>query len=240
MNKWLFFIVLVVLSSCKTKKVDTSLALSNEVIDNFWKNQYEYDYLETRGKATIQLNGGNQNVSMHLKMKKDSILWGKFSLFGFGVTVLINQDSFFMVNNLSKEYMIYDNSYLNDFLGFKAELGQIQNLLVGNALFDSSHYVLDSRAVSFEASEGIATNTLKINELFRAHSSSIITPDTTQYADIQYDKYATEVEPMLPKIVNIHLQKGTVIQDPVLNYQVINTKRITNFPFKIPNGYIRK
>jgi hypothetical protein len=242
MNKilWILIVGLVMLGSCKTKAVDSSLSLSNEVVDSYWKNQYDYDYLETRGKATVQLNGANQNVSMHLKMKKDSVLWGKFSLFGFGVTVLINKDSFFMVNNLSKEYMKYDNSYLNDFLGFRAELGQIQNLLVGNAIFDSSLYRLDTRDMSFKASEGIATNTLSINELFRTLVSSTSTPDSTQYADIQYDKYGGEVEPLLPKIVNIHLRKGAVKQDPVLNYQVVSTERIATFPFKIPNGYIRK
>jgi len=125
-----FFAVLVLVGGCKSKKTQNSLDLSSEVVNSYWKNQYDYDYLETRGKATVQINGGNQNVSMHLKMKKDSVLWAKFSLFGVGVTVLIDQDSFFLLNSISKEYMKYDNSYLNEYLGFKAELGQIQNLFI--------------------------------------------------------------------------------------------------------------
>ena len=236
----LIITVLILVGGCKSKKKQNSLDLSSEVVNSYWKNQYDYDYLETRGKATVQINGNNQNVSMHLKMKKDSVLWAKFSLFGLGVTVLIDQDSFFLVNNLSKEYMKYDNSYMNEYLGFKAELGQIQNLLVGNALFDSSLYNLNTRDVSFKANEGIATNILSINELFRTLTSSVATRDTTQYADIQYGAYGGETEPLLPKIVNIHLRKGTIKQDPVLNYQVVSTDRIATFPFKVPNGYIRK
>lgn len=235
-----FFAVLILVGGCKSKKTQNSLDLSSEVVNSYWKNQYDYDYLETRGKATVQINGGNQNVSMHLKMKKDSVLWAKFSLFGVGVTVLIDQDSFFLLNNISKEYMKYDNSYLNEYLGFKAELGQIQNLLVGNALFDSSRYDLNARDMSFKANEGIATNTLSINELFRTLTSAVATRDTTQYADVQYGAYGGETEPLLPKIVNIHLRKGTVKQNPVLNYQVVSTNRIVKFPFKVPNGYIRK
>ncbi|HAY88283.1 MAG TPA: hypothetical protein DCY51_02445 [Bacteroidetes bacterium] len=232
--------ILMVVGGCKSKKVHSGLDLSSEVVNSYWKNQYDYEYLEARGKATVQINGSNQNVSMHLKMKKDSVLWGRFSLFGMGVTVLIDQDSFFLMNNLSKEYMKFDNSYLNDFLGFKAELGQIQNLLVGNAVFDSSMYTLDNRDVSFKANEGIATNTLVINELFRTLTSNIGTIDTTQYANIKYDQYGGETEPLLPKVVNIHLRKGDVVQDPVLNYQVVSTSRIASFPFKIPNGFVRK
>jgi hypothetical protein len=234
------FAVLILVGGCKSKKKQNNLDLSSEVVNSYWKNQYDYDYLETRGKATVQINGNNQNVSLHLKMKKDSVLWAKFSLFGLGVTVLIDQDSFFLVNNLSKEYMKYDNSYMNEYLGFKAELGQIQNLLVGNALFDSSLYNLNTRDVSFKANEGIATNILSINELFRTLTSSVATRDTTQYADIQYGAYGGETEPLLPKIVNIHLRKGTVKQDAVLNYQVVSTDRIATFPFKVPNGFIRK
>jgi len=232
--------ILMVVGGCKSKKVHSGLDLSSEVVNSYWKNQYDYEYLEARGKATVQINGSNQNVSMHLKMKKDSVLWGRFSLFGMGVTVLIDQDSFFLMNNLSKEYMKFDNSYLNDFLGFKAELGQIQNLLVGNAVFDSSMYTLDNRDVSFKANEGIATNTLVINELFRTLTSNIGTIDTTQYANIKYDQYGGETEPLLPKVVKIHLRKGDVVQDPVLNYQVVSTSRIASFPFKIPNGFVRK
>ena len=232
--------ILMVVGGCKSKKVHSGLDLSSEVVNSYWKNQYDYEYLEARGKATVQINGSNQNVSMHLKMKKDSVLWGRFSLFGMGVTVLIDQDSFFLMNNLSKEYMKYDNSYLNDFLGFKAELGQIQNLLVGNAVFDSSMYTLDNRDVSFKANEGIATNTLVINELFRTLTSNIGTIDTTQYANIKYDQYGGETEPLLPKVVKIHLRKGDVVQDLVLNYQVVSTSRIASFPFKIPNGFVRK
>jgi hypothetical protein len=235
-----FFAVLILVGGCKSKKKQNSLDLSNEVVNSYWKNQYDYDYLETRGKATIQINGNNQNVSMHLKMKKDSVLWAKFSLFGLGVTVLIDKDSFFLVNNVSKEYMKYDNSYMNEYLGFKAELGQIQNLLVGNALFDSSLYNLNTRDVSFKANEGIATNILSVNELFRTLTSAVATRDTTQYADIQYGAYGGEIEPLLPKIVNIHLRKGAITHDPVLNYQVVSTDRIATFPFKVPNGYIRK
>ncbi|MDC1395736.1 DUF4292 domain-containing protein, partial [Bacteroidia bacterium] len=76
-----------------------------ETLQKYWDSQFDSDYLEARGKAAVTTNGKTTNVSMHLKIKKDSIIWGKFSLFGIGATVLITQDSFFMVNSLSQEYM---------------------------------------------------------------------------------------------------------------------------------------
>ena len=128
-----------IFSGCKTKKGAKAIDLDSQVMERFWNNQFDYNYLEMRGKASIMRDGKTNNVSMHFKMKKDSILWGRFSLFGFEIgLVKITKDSFFLLNSMQSEFMMYDNRYLEEFIGFKAEVGQIQNLLLGNAPFDSS------------------------------------------------------------------------------------------------------
>ena len=174
-------------------------------------------------------------------MKKDSIIWGKFSLLGFEIAkVMITKDSLFLINSFSNEYMKYDNNYLYSYLGFKTNISQLQNLLLGNAVFDSSLYRLNADNVQLTANEGIATNTLQLNDKIRTLYSNITTPDTTQSADIQYDEYDFVNEKLMPKIVNIKVQNATSPLDVVLNYQNINTSPITTFPFDIPNGYKRR
>jgi len=103
----LIIIGLSILSSCKTKKMAGAIPVDIQTVQKYWDAQFDSEYIEARGKAALTTNGKTNNVSMHLKMKKDSIIWGKFSLFGIGATVLINKDSFFMFNTLSQEYMIY-------------------------------------------------------------------------------------------------------------------------------------
>lgn len=236
----LFVIFVVAVSSCKSRKKTISSAVNTETIAKYWSGQMTFENIEARGKATVTMNGKTNNVSMHLKMKKDSVVWGKFSLFGFGATVLITQDSFFMVDNINQQYMAYGNSYLDQFLGFKAEVGQVQNLLLGNAVFAPEMYKLNATKDGMVASEGIATNTVDYNEVFRTLFSSIATPDTTQSAEIQYDKYEVFEQSLMPKIVNINVRKGTQRIEAVLNYQNINSNPNITFPFKIPNGYRRK
>jgi hypothetical protein len=194
-----------------------------------------------RGKASIVKDGKTNNVSMHFKLKKDSILWGRFSLLGFEIgKVLITQDSFYLINTIQNEYMKYDNQYLSEFIGFKAEVGQIQNLLLGNAPFDSSIYKMNKEEMKLEANEGIATNTLTLNSDFRTLLSKIITPDTTQNADIQYDTYEELNNKLMPKNVNISVKNAQQALEVVFNYQVVNSNTITTFPFSIPNGFKRR
>ena len=209
-------------------------------VQQFWDDQFDSEYLEARGKASVILDGGPKNVSMHLKMKKDSLIWGKFSLFGIGVTVLITPDSFFMVNTLSQTYSTYDNIYVNQLLGFKVTISQLQNLLMGNAVFPLTNYRLRSAENQLVGSDGMATNTISMNDVFRTLSSSIETGDASQRADIQYENYELLGAKRLPKNVVIDVKRGGRNLNVVLNYQNVNTNIITIFPFKVPNGFNRK
>lgn len=237
-----FFILLCALSiaGCKSKKTVVTATLNEAKVEKYWQNQMDFDYLEARGKATIDMNGKKQNVAMHLRMKKDSILWGKFSLFGIGVTVLINKDSFYMIDNLQQQYVAEDKRILDQYLGFKASLAQVQNLLLGNALFQKELYSENKVLSVITANEGIATNSLSVNDVFRTFTSIITTPDTTQNANVTYTMYEMQDQYLMPKIVEIHARKGAVKLGASLNYQNINTNSKLTFPFKIPKGYRRK
>jgi hypothetical protein len=237
----LLIIGLLFIGGCKSKRNSSTAESINAVkVQQFWDDQFDSEYLEARGKASVTLDGGPKNVSMHLKMKKDSLIWGKFSLFGIGVTVLITPDSFFMVNTLSQTYSAYDNSYVNQLLGFKVTISQLQNLLTGNAVFPLTNYRLRSAENQLVGSDGMATNTISMNDVFRTLSSSIETGDTSQRADIQYDNYELLGAKRLPKNVVIDVKKGAQKLNVVLNYQNVNTNLITTFPFKVPNGFNRK
>lgn len=232
--------ILASISGCKSKKTSKPVAVNLETVNQYWESQFDSEYLETRGKASVTTNGKTTNVSMHLKMKKDSLIWGKFSLFGIGATVLITPDSFFMINTLKQEYMAYDNSYLDRYLGFRADITQVQNLLIGNAIFPRTDYEFIAADNQLRGNEGMATNVLSLNKDSRTQQSDVMTADTTQSARIQYDDYSLVSEQLLPNTVSIDVQKGREKLDVVLGYQNINTNVITSFPFRIPATFIRR
>jgi hypothetical protein len=239
----LFSLILIGISSgCKSTKIvaNTMPDPTAESIQSFWKNQYKEDYFEARGKATLVMDGKNTNLALHLKMKKDSLLWAKVSMFGIGATVLITQDSFFMINTLNQEYMAYGNNYLYQYLGYKATLSQVQNLLIGNAVFKQNKYRYLPDIKQLNASDGVAVNHIVINEKNRIFRSLVTSQDTTQQAVIQYDAYQNLNNNLVPTIVNLAVKQKTQDLKVVLNYQTISDNTVTTFPFNIPSGYRRK
>jgi hypothetical protein len=243
LNRYFAFLVFSLLLfsvACKSKKNVVRMPVDAAVVTKYWENQFTGEYLEASGKASVTLNGKTNNVALHLRLKMDSIVWAKFSMFGIGATVLITKDSFFMINTLAQEYMTYSISYLDHYLGFKASLQQVQNMLLGNALFDKSDYTFKLGIDQLNGNEGLATNILTIDDQNRTFTSKINTADTTQKADIQYLEYASLDSHLLPTKVNIHIKTGEQLMDVVLNYQNLSSSYIATFPFKIPNGYIKK
>ena len=239
----LFSLILIGISSgCKSTKIvaNTMPDPTAESIQSFWKNQYKEDYFEARGKATLVMDGKNTNLALHLKMKKDSLLWAKVSMFGIGATVLITQDSFFMINTLNQEYMAYGNNYLYQYLGYKATLSQVQNLLIGNAVFKQNKYRYLPDIKQLSASDGVAVNHIVINEKNRIFRSLVTSQDTTQQAVIQYDAYQNLNNNLVPTIVNLAVKQKTQDLKVELNYQTISDNTVTTFPFNIPSGYRRK
>ncbi len=239
----LFSLILIGLSSgCKSTKIvaNTMPDPTAESIQSFWKNQYKEDYFEARGKATLVMDGKNTNLALHLKMKKDSLLWAKVSMFGIGATVLITQDSFFMINTLNQEYMAYGNNYLYQYLGYKATLSQVQNLLIGNAVFKQNKYRYLPDIKQLSASDGVAVNHIVINEKNRIFRSLVTSQDTTQQAVIQYDAYQNLNNTLIPTLVDLLVQQKTKDLKVILNYQTMSNNIITSFPFSIPSGYRRK
>ena len=239
----LFSLILIGISSgCKSTKIvaNTMPDPTAESIQSFWKNQYKEDYFEARGKATLVMDGKNTNLALHLKMKKDSLLWAKVSMFGIGATVLITKDSFFMINTLNQEYMAYGNNYLYQYLGYKATLSQVQNLLIGNAVFKQNKYRYLPDIKQLSASDGVAVNHIVINEKNRIFRSLVTSQDTTQQAVIQYDAYQNLNNTLIPTLVDLLVQQKTKDLKVILNYQTMSNNIITSFPFSIPSGYRRK
>lgn len=244
-NNFLFISLLAALflvSACKSKKLASSSGPADvESMQDYWDANFISDYIEARGKASVTQNGKTTNVAMHLKMKKDSLVWGKFSMFGIGVTVLITPDSFFMVNTLAQEYMAYDNSYLDQFLGFRASVSQVQNLLLGNPIFDQNKYRYNPTNKVLTGLEGYAQNEIIINKKLRTLSSVVRTQNANQSATVLYDEYEEQNnDGLLPTVVSLDVDQPSMSLDVVLNYQNINLNKITKFPFKIPYGFTRR
>ena len=228
------------LAGCRTAQKPRSIDISEKIAQNYWTNQFHFDYIQLRGKSTVTQSGKSNAVSMHIKMIKDSMVWAKFSLFGFGVQALITRDSFFMLNSLSQEYMKYDYAFLEQYLGYKPQISHLQNILVGNAPFPQKNYYLDDQ-VGLIAREGLSKNRITLNAEFRTLLSELLTQNMPQSAQIQYSEYQSfDQLGLLPQYVQIEVIQPDEEMVLELNYQNVNTTPFVSFPFNIPANSRKK
>ena len=136
----LVLFALILVASCGTKKKvvikkedrDKPEVLFEEMI----QNQINADWLE--GKVKVRYSDKYQNLrgSGTIKMRKDSVIWMNVKALGFEVgRVLITKDSIFALMRLQRQYIAESLDYVERSYNMPADLGLIQNLILGNPLF---------------------------------------------------------------------------------------------------------
>jgi Domain of unknown function (DUF4292) len=183
MNKFIFCICLLYSigsTGCKSSKkstnsttnvVDKSMSLT-KVFSEIEKNKFTYTWIS--GTADIDYKGKPMNISLSstIRIKKDSILWMNFKKFGFDVArIKITKDSFFVLNYFNSEYLAKDLKYIEQKFNIPADLGKIQDMMVGNILLlsDKKKYSLTSDMNNLFLKDSISTmqSNLTINTDYR-------------------------------------------------------------------------
>lgn len=241
------FVLLIVVSSCGTKKVISDGTASDKmsaknVIRQHYLNQLDFKTLA--GKLKIDYSDGDaaQSLSVSLRMEKDKVIWISAPLGIVKAYITPERVSFY--NKLNNEYFDGDFSFLSNLLGTELDFEKVQNLLLGQALFnlkDESYNV----SVSEENYElkpknpGTLFKTLFQIEPknFKMASQQLSQPLRKRLLDINYKNYQKIHKWILPNeiyIVAIEKDKRNTID---IEYRNIEFDEAVRFPYKIPDGY---
>lgn len=233
---------MVAISACKSRKQTQVESISNQMIEEYWANQLNYTFLNMKAKISFTDRGATTNVTGNFMMIKDSILWGSFSVFGFeGARVLITQDSFKMLNRLNSTYMSRDVNYLKSYLGFDVQLGELQDIMTGNAPYDPMYYRLikTDSLEELQAQSGAILNTIGMNQKLQTILSKFSSTQHIQTADFTYGEYQQYTEVTLPSVILGSVFLGDRTADLNVKYQSANRDIKTSFPFAIPSSFKR-
>ena len=129
-------------------------------------------------------------------------------------------------------------------LGTELDFDKVQNLLLGQALFDlrdakydasisESDYVLKPKKplVLFKTMYSIEPDNFKIS------SQQLSQPLKKRVLDIKYKNYQKINEKVLPNEIVITAIEANAKNIIDLDYRSIEFNRILNFPYKIPKGF---
>ncbi|APY11035.1 deoxyuridine 5'-triphosphate nucleotidohydrolase [Seonamhaeicola sp. S2-3] len=237
----------LVMFSCKSAKTVTrgeanyNLS-SKQLIKENLKKSPDYKTLKSTLKITYDDGKTSQSHSVSFRAKKDEAIWmsATFSV----VKALITPEKVSFYNKLDNTYFDGDYNYLSDLLGTELDFQKVQNLLLGDAIFnlkdgnykvsvDDGTYILQPK----KQRELFEIFFLLDPALFKVKSQQISQPEEFRHLQIDYLSHQEVDKQILPekvKVIAVEENQELIIG---LEFKNVTLNEDLRFPFKIPSGY---
>jgi len=248
----LLFIIPLVLISCGTTKTTTDRTAikeesSKRVLKKHYKNSFNKKTLSADLKLNFNKSGHSQNLTVKLKIEKDKTIWLSASVFGFPIAkAIITPERVSYYVKINKTYFDGDFSEINRLLGANLDFTMLQNLLLGDALFDmkAKDYKSSINQQAYLLTP-IQSNAM-LDFLFWVHpinykieKQEIRTLEQNKFLSIQYSNYKKIDGTDIPGRVEIIAKDDKNNVSIRFDYKSIKLNQNPSFPYKIPSGYKR-
>lgn len=243
----LFGIFLLLIFSCKSSKiltygkVDENLS-ARSVIKSHYNGQIDFKTLSGRMKIDYSDGTSAHGFNVSLRMEKDKTIWISAPL-GI-VKAYITPERVTFYNKLENEYFDGDFTYLSNLLGMELDFEKVQNLLLGQALFDlrDEKYNVAIGDNTYELKPKKPIDLFKMlfhvePKNFKMATQQLSQPLKKRVLEIRYKNYQEIDKLILPNeivIMAIDTDNSSLID---IMYRNIEFNRPLNFPYKIPKGF---
>lgn len=224
---------------------DTS-ALVRQLINELmpvWQNRLVYNTFS--GKAKVHVDGpdGNQDFTAHIRIRKDSVIWINITALGglsFG-RVLITRDSFFMINQLQKEYRRMPLSDIAKILPSKVDFASLQNLIVGEPLREGAitNAKVFGGSWTLQVDDSSYIQQITYNRADSTMRTEQMRTRTTggPEAILQYGDYEMTAGRRLSTDRAINVKNGNDVYSVEMHFNNADFNQPLEFPFSIPRNY---
>jgi len=214
---------------------------AKQLIKENAKKSPDFNTLAGRVKIDYTEGDNSKSTTVSFRMEKDKVIW--MSKLGF-VKALITPERVSFYNKLDNTYFDGDYAYLSDLLGTDLDFNKVQNLLLGEALYDlkdgdfeaftqEDNYVLKPKKQpdAFELFYILNASHFKINSQQLAQSKE------QRMLQIDYTSYQVVDKQTLPENIKINAIEGYEETRVHLEFKSITLNERLTFPFNIPSGY---
>ncbi len=242
-----YALLVLFISSCKGTKAVTDGAVdiglsAKSVIRSHYQNKTNFKTLG--GKVKIDYSNGDdsQSFTVSLRMEKDKGIWMSAPL-GI-VKAYITPDRVSFYNKLQNEYFDGDFAYLSKLLGTEVDFNIVQNLLLGEAIFDlrDEKYTLGNVENTYRLTPKTAADLFKVlfeiePKNFKIAKQQVSQPLKGRLLQINYKNYQKVGPTVWPNEIFITATEGTTKNTITLEYRNLELNQRLNFPYNIPNGF---
>ena len=242
------FTVLFLITSCKSTK---SVVNEGKTVERLpakrivqYHNANKLNFSTIRGRIKVAYQNGEESLSHSLsfRMEKDKAIWMSAALSLAKVYITPNRVTFY--NKLQNEYFDGDFSYLSQLLGTELDFEKVQNMLLGNAIFDLEDEKFKAKVVN-NGYELKPTNDFDLfKRLFliepyhyKMALQQISQPQEKRILNINYGTYQKIGEQVFPDTILITAADQENEVEIKIDYKSVEFNKPVSFPYKIPKGY---
>ncbi|MBW1293951.1 DUF4292 domain-containing protein [Aquimarina litoralis] len=251
MNR-LFYLLcfcLVILNSCKGTKAVSGASVKKlktaKIISNHSSNDFNFTTLNARVK--VRYDDGKQSFSPNvtLRLEKDKKIWVSAKLLGITLAkALITPEKVSYYEKVNNTYFEGDFKLLSEWLGTELDFEKVQQLLLGQALFNlnnekySSSIANQKYRLQPKKELALFERLFIINpDNFKIFSQQLKQPLENRNLLINYSSYQKVGNQDFPKEINIMATEGVAKTVIMIEYRNVDYNPKVSFPFKIPSGY---
>ncbi|AMD84247.1 protein of unknown function [Capnocytophaga haemolytica] len=230
-----------IVASTTTAKLDTQ---SREIVENHLKSFPKFTTLSGSVQVTYNDGKSEQSLPLSFRMQKDKAIWLSAPL-GIAKTYITPEKAEYY-NRLDNTYFSGDYAYISKLLGIDVRFEELQNLLLGNAVYrinptdgdakiehlptENNLYRLKVTGKSpIEATYGFLPDSYKIG------STLITNAAQGQKATAAYT-YQKVGELLLPNTIKVVASDKSGSTEITLEFNSLELNKELKFPFNIPSG----
>ncbi|HQU59467.1 MAG: DUF4292 domain-containing protein [Phaeodactylibacter sp.] len=241
---------LLVFSSCSTARKGGKTARkeinSAYLLEQLSQTRLQPDWFESKLRIDYSDESQSVSASATIRMKRDSLVWLSVRKLGFELArMLVTTDSVYALDRINNEYTIESLDFLATSYGLPADLRQLQDFILGNAIFFDptgmkaeplgSAYHLSGRGAQMESDYWIDAsdfhlNRMAFNDIRNEQKMSVGLEEYGQLSGNQKFSYLRNLE-----LDGRYTGKTTV----GLKFSSVETDIPKDIRFEIPNRYTR-
>jgi len=247
-SRILVILILFIAFGCKSSKrmassgTLNSQVTSKQLIKEHNKIEANFKTLQARVKVEYIQGNKSQTHTLSLRMEKDKTIWLSATIGIVRVKITPSKVSFY--NKLDNTYFDGDFSLISDLLGTTLDFEKIQNILLGNAIYNLKEDKYD--AGIHEGSYLLSPqNQNELFEIFYLLNPTHFKMDSQELAQslehrmlkIDYKNYQEIEKQIIPQSVKvIAVEKNDEISIN-MEFKSVALNTDLRFPFRIPNGF---
>lgn len=244
MRTGLIILSLFFLLSCHTRKklVTTQPKVTFTSIPHSQDSllRQPWEYLSCR-LAVDYIGEEEQSLSVSMRMRRDSIIWFSVSAnAGIQIQVMkgiITRDSIKAIEMIHKKYYRFGIAELGNRFGASLGLRELQNLFIGNPVFDTLVYKTDSVSKAWIAWNPPVANQVFAGNFVRPDSTLLIQKGSPRTLHTAYSGQFEAGNLVLSQFMNLLAEGASNTVRLNFEFKTASDAFIPSYPFTVPDGY---